>query len=257
MPVSDQPPSLDQVLAGTNQVVEERQLEEGIVGVRLSALKAVALSYGTQAGFARRSYEIQQTVQKRSDELDEVYNFQGLILERNVLPPVLAEATNSLEATGSDTVRLTDHTYQIVSQARFVTTTPSWRDYLLQPISVQGPNGEFTLTPRDAKEKRYWDAQLKEGWADGVKQADQVFQAELARLDRDYKGMVLYRHLLSRRMVSTPFVAESNLGVTGDGNRIAVNDRILRITAMPQLDTQSDQWRAPIVPAKPDEPGKP
>lgn len=248
MPVSDTPPSLEQVLAGTDRVVEERQLESGISGLRLGALKSVALGYGTQAGYARRAFEIREQIQSRTRELDRIYDFQGLMLDRNVLPPVLVETASTLSMTGTDTLRLSDHTYQIVSQAKFVTAAPSWREYLLTSLTVSMGGQDLSLVPRDPSEKRFWDAQVRAGWQVGVQQADQVFAAQLARLSRDYKGMVLYRHLLSLNMVSKPFVAESNLGVTGDGNQIAINDRVLRITALPQLETRSEQWRAKLVP---------
>ncbi len=248
MPVSDAPPSLEQLLAGTERVVLEQQLETGISTLRLGALKATALSYGTQAGYARRAFEIQGKVQSQARELDRVFDFQGLMLDRNVLPPVLVEAANTLTHTGPDALRLSDHTYQIASQARFVTAAPNWREYLLSSMTAALGGLELSLVPRDAAEKRYWDAQVRAGWSVGVQQADQVFAAQLARLSRDYKGMVLYRHLLSLNMVSKPFVAESNMGVTGDGNQIAVNDRVLRITAMPQLETRAEQWRAKLLP---------
>ena len=250
MLVSDVPPTLEQTLSGSQRIVEERQLESGISGLRLGALKAVALGYGTQAGYARRAFEIRQEVQSQTTHLNKVYDFDGLILERNVLPPVLVEAANTLAMSGTDTLRLSDHTYQIVTQARFVTAAPTWRDYLITGVTMTASAPDLSLTPRDANEQRYWEAQVKAGWAVGMQQADQVFQAQLARLTRDYKGMVLYRHLLTRNMVSKPFVGDSNLGVTGDGSQIAINDRILRITALPQLETRSAQWKAKLVPSR-------
>lgn len=249
MLVSDVPPSLDRVLAGTEQVVQAQQLESGISTLRLSALKSVALSFGTQAGYARRTYEIREQVQSRSNVLDRVYDFQGVMLDRNVLPPVLVEFTNTLSLAGEDALRLSDHTYRISSQARFVSAVPSWREYLLTSVVSSTGAQDLTLVPRDENEKRFWEAQVRAGWQAGVQQADQVFAVQLARLDRDFKGMVLYRHLLSLNMVSKPFVAESNMGVTGDGSQIAINDRVLRITALPQLEMRAEEWRAKLVPA--------
>lgn len=248
MPVSDTPPTLEQVLAGGDRAAEVRELEAKIPSLRLEAIKAAALSYGTQAGFARRSFEIEKTIRARSEKLGQVYNFCGLMLDRNVVPPVLVESRSSLQVTGSDVLRLSDATYQIAVQARFATACPTWQDYLIRSATytIEGIDG--VLAPRDDAERLFWRGQVAQGWTTGVQQADRVFQANLARLERDYKGMLLYRHLLTRHMVSKPFVAESNLGVTGDGNRIAINDRILRITALPQLEVRSEKWQAPLVP---------
>lgn len=252
MPVSDTPPTLEQVLSGAERSEAERALEARIPGLRLRALKASAMGYGTQAGFARRSYEIEQTTQRRSKELSRVYDFCGLMLDRNVVPPVLVESRNALQATGTDLLRLSDATYQIATQAHFATVCPSWRDYLIRSAVYQAEGVDIALAPRDDAERRYWQAQVREGWKAGVLQAEQVFAANLARLERDYKGMVLYRSLLTRNMVSRPYVAQSNLGVTGDGNRVVINDRFLRITALPQLDTRSEKWVSPLVPRSPD-----
>lgn len=251
MPVSDTPPTLEQVLSGTERSETERALEAKIPGLRLQALKASAMSYGTQAGFARRNYEIEQTVQGRTGELNRIYDFCGLMLDRNVVPPVLVESRNTLQATGSDLLRISDATFQIVAQAHFSTACPSWRDYLIRSATFRADGVEIALTPRDDAERRYWQTQVAAGWKVGVDQADQVFAANLARLERDYKGMVLYRSLLTRKMVSKPYVAQSDLGVTGDGTKISINDRILRITALPQLDVRSEKWIAPVVPRSP------
>lgn len=252
MPVSDNPPTLELVLSGSDRAAAERALEGKIPALRLEALKSSALSYGTQAGFARRSFEIEKTVQARTTELNRVYDFCGLMLDRNVVPPVLLESRNALQATGTDVLRISDATYEIAAQARFATVCPSWAEYLIRSATYRVESVAGALAPRDEGERRFWQTQVTNGWNIGVQQADQVFSANLGRLERDYKGMVLYRHLLTRNMVSKPFVAESNLGVTGDGNRITINDRVLRITALPQLETRTEKWQAPLVPRSPD-----
>lgn len=257
MPVSDTgapptPPTLEQVLKGAEQSQAERALEAKIPGLRLQALKSAALAYGTQAGFARRTYEIEKAIQGRTRELNRVYDFCGLMLDRNVVPPVLVESRNALQATGADMLRLSDATYQIAEQARFATVCPSWRDYLIKSATFQQDGMDISLMPRDDTERRFWETQLAQGWKLGEEQADQVFSANLSRLERDYKGMVLYRSLLTRNMVSRPYVAQSNLGITGDGNQITINDRFLRITAPSQLQTRSEAWTSPLVPQSPD-----
>ena len=47
-------------------------------------------------------------------------------------------------------------------------------------------------------------------------------------------------------MVSPPYVSNTDLGVTGDGDEIHIDDRVLRITALPALNTHSDEWRAAV-----------
>ena len=58
--------------------------------------------------------------------------------------------------------------------------------------------------------------------------------------------MIRYRKLLAQNMVSPPLVAEKEMGVTGGGDQISVNDRVLTIKALPSLKADSEQW-TPIV----------
>ena len=59
--------------------------------------------------------------------------------------------------------------------------------------------------------------------------------------------MIMYRKLLAMNMVSPPFVSHTDLGVTGDGGEIHIDDRVLRITALPALNVNSSEWRAAVA----------
>ncbi|RQR11359.1 type IV secretion system protein DotC [Burkholderia stagnalis] len=220
--------------------------------IRLTALKERAIELGVQSGLARRAYEIDQMLEAAKTQLDTVYDFNALLLDKNVMPAVLVEAKNSLTQSNADTVRLADATYTIERQARFVTTPLNWRQYLIQEVKPQqrfgaSPVDKATL-PTNAAEQKVWAQFVTEGWQLGVSQGNQIFDTSLARLDRDYRGMVLYKSLVIRRMISTPFVAEANMGVTGDGHSMSVNDRVLRITTKPELQTNPGNWKVIGVP---------
>jgi defect in organelle trafficking protein DotC len=215
--------------------------------IRLQALQDTAMGISARSGLAMQAQAINQQLEKQDRELRQVFNFNALLLEHNVLPPVLAEGRDSLNLADDDTIRLADRTYQIVSQARFVTTPPQWREYLWMDYQKpELPNA--VLLPKSAEEKRVWDKYVETGWQQGIKQAEQIFADNLARMKRDYAGMVLYRKLLAQRIVSAPFVAKAELGVTGGGSDMRVNDQILRITAHPSLQSNSKAWKAVPVP---------
>ena len=57
----------------------------------------------------------------------------------------------------------------------------------------------------------------------------------------------MYRKLLAMNMVSPPYVSHTDLGVTGDGAEIHIDDRVLRITALPALNVNSSEWRAAVA----------
>lgn len=214
----------------------------GIGTVRMQALRQTAARLGTQGGLAWRAEHIDTALKKQADYLDHTFNFNQLLLEHNVLPPVLATTDDSLNLASDNSIRLADKTYSIISPARFVTVPPTWRDYLwLNYKKPDVPN--HSLLPKNQKEVRYWNRFFVSGWKAGLEQANQIFSANLSRMKRDMGGMVLYKKLLAQHMVSAPFVAKADLGITGNGNHLRINDKVLRITAQSQLQPNSKDWK--------------
>jgi len=213
--------------------------------VRLQALQNTAMSLGAQAGLAWRAQQINALLAQDDKKLSTTFDFHRILLEHNVLPPVLAQGRNTLNLADNQTIRLADRTYQIISQARFVTAPPHWRDYLGMAYTIP-ERPDNTLLPRNGAEQAIWKRCVSTSWEQGMAQANAIFADNLARLHRDYDGMVLYRSLLAQHMVSAPFVAKSALGVTGSDTDLRINDQVLRITALPVLQKDSSQWRAGI-----------
>ncbi len=219
-----------------------------INSIRLENLKQTARGIAAQASLSWRSRQLNLMLNSQKRNLDRIFNFNYLILNQNVLPPILAEGKNILNLADDFTIRVADQKYQIVQPPRFITTPPNWRNYIwMGYIKPEIPNS--TLLPQNATERKVWNDYIRIGWNDGIIQADQIFSTNLARLQRDYEGMILYRKLLAQHMVSPPYVSEAELGVTGDGNDIHINDRVLRITSISQLQTDPASWR-PIIPTK-------
>lgn len=218
-----------------------------ISGIRNIGLRDTALSLGARAGLAWRAEQINQSVMHHERQLDLVYNFNGMLLDDNVLPPVLIEGRQTLDQFSDNVIRVADRAYSIQSQARFVTLAPTWRDYL--KLNYGPPElPDTSLLPRNETEKKIWDRYLDEGWQAGITQADVIFAESLGRLKRDYNGMILYRKLLAQNMVSRPFVAQANLGVTGGEDQMAINDRVMTISALPEFNTASQEWESQITP---------
>lgn len=218
--------------------------------IRLDALKETALSLGAQGGLAWKASAINNMLAASDKQLSQVFNFTGLILDNHVLPPVMQESQQSLQLDDPNTIRLADHTYKILKQARFVTTAPIWQDYLWMNYS-KPELPDSTLLPRSSEERALWIKYIHIGWRNGVAQAQSIYADNLARLERDFKGMVLYRKLLAKNMVSKPFVAKTNLGITSDGGQMRISDQVLRITATPTLNTNVKQWKPALVKVTP------
>ena len=220
---------------------------QGQVGkIREMALRETALTLGAQGGLAYRARIIDEELTDQARYLDTVFDFNSLVLEHNILPPVLLEGRNTLNLADTQTIRISDRVYKVSKQARFITTPPTWRQYLWMDYKKPDyPN--ITLLPKYVTERQIWSFYVTRGWKKGVEQANTIIEENVARIKEDYSGMILYRKLYAMNMVSPPFVSHTDLGVTGDENEIHIDDRVLRITALPGLNTNSKEWRAPVT----------
>lgn len=214
--------------------------------IREMGLKEIALSLGAQSGLAWRAKIIDEQLVKQTRNLDAIYDFNALVLEHNVLPPVLLEGRNTLNLADTQTIRVSDRTYKVSKQAHFITTPPGWREYLW--MDYQKPAyPHVSLLPKDKEERAIWSCYIEKGWEQGVEQANTILEESIARIKEDFTGMILYRKLLAMNMVSPPYVSNTELGVTGDGDEIHIDDRVLRITALPALNINSNEWRAAVA----------
>ena len=217
----------------------------GLSKIRLMALKETATSIGAKGGLAWQSKKINESLVARTNNLDQIFDFQRLLLNHNVLPPVLVTGQQLLNIDGQDSIRIADQTYKIEQQARFVTTAPTWQSYLMMNFKKPALPDQ-TLLPRDDAERKVWIKYVRKGWTQGVIQAKNIYADNLARLKRDFNGMLLYQTLLNKNMVSKPYVAKSNMGVTSNSQdtQLYINDQVLRITALPKLNPNSRSWKA-------------
>ncbi|HAF87665.1 MAG: type IV secretion system protein DotC [Legionellaceae bacterium] len=214
--------------------------------IRLMAIKETALSVGAQSGLAYQANLIDKALYHQARTLDTVYDFNALILQHNILPPVLLEGRNTLNLANDQTIRTSNRVYKIHKQAKFITTAPNWRQYLwLDYKKPEYPNK--TLLPKNRAERQIWCSFVEKGWKNGIEQANIILEESIARIKQDYVGMLLYRKLLAMNMVTAPFVSHTDLGVTGDESEIHIDDRVLRIAAMPGLNVHSREWNAAVA----------
>ncbi|MGH0003679.1 type IV secretory system conjugative DNA transfer family protein [Pseudovibrio ascidiaceicola] len=216
--------------------------------LRIPAMEEAALAYGAQAGLAHATDQITAKLNKQGRKLSRIYSFDDLMLPgpNGVLirPPVIVEARDTWEAADEGkSLRISDTVYEIIEDARFASVAPTWHEYLL----IDFPEPELPnpmLLPKSSQEKSQWDKWVVKGWREGEKQAQESLQTNLRRLKRDFGGMVRFNLLLEENKVSAPVLAEGNMGVTGDGNNMRVNDRSLAITADSKLIIRPAEWQS-------------
>lgn len=219
--------------------------ESSVDDMRLDSVKEAAATLGAQSGLAWRMKQINEIITKASPQLNKIFNFRHLMLEHQVVPPVLITADNTVNMGGGDTLRVAEKTYAIAIGPRFASSPPNWESYLL--VYYEKPERpDNTLLPKTKDEAIAWNKAIIKSWKSGIDQANQIFESNLSLLNRDYKGMLLYRMLLSQKMITPPFVAETSLGVTGSPDEIRLNDKILRITKSSSLVTDASSWKATV-----------
>lgn len=223
--------------------------------IRQQALQEAAQALGMQAGLNYESTQIDTILQKNAEELDQIFDFNQVMYQDNVMPPVITKASNlvNINPTG-DTIRIAGQTYNIISPAKFVTAPPSWRDYLWQSYP-QPALPDKSVLPENSQEQAFWRVNLLQGWNQGINQAIAIFGINLNLLERDFNGMLLYKQMLVQNKVSPYYVNHTEQGITGNAHHMVIDDQTLQITTQPQLLYQSQRWDAtPVAIAPPPAP---
>ena len=257
----DKPDPLETEMFGSSDIPltlkEAEQLEADITytegestmqfDIRKEAVKEAAISYGARAGLTWRTYYIRREMDRRARSLDRIYDFRQLLIPAPsgllIEPPIISENVNSMiiESDGQQAA-VSDRIYNIMNNAKIVSAPRTWRSYLERNWGVVEPPPDI-LRPRDGEERAVWIKLVRKGWAEGVKQANEIFEQDLNQLTSDYEGMVRYRMLLAQGMVSAPYALQVDRGVTGGGDQMRVGDRAVQITGKPSLRTGYDTWQ--------------
>ncbi len=245
------PPDLNTLMAlpKDSNAAPEKEGEGLPFDIRRDAIREAAISYGARGGLAWRTYNIRRELLTRSRYLDKIYDFRqflipgpsGLMIE----PPIITEAMNAmLIESGGQTAAVSDTIYNIINNANIVSAPRNWRSYLERDWGTVEPPPDI-LRPETDEERLLWQRLVQQGWDEGVKQADEIFQDDLNVLMSDFQGMIRYRSLLAQGMVSPPYALQVDRGVTGNdkGDEMRVGDRAVQITGKPRLITGTEQWQ--------------
>jgi defect in organelle trafficking protein DotC len=243
-----QPMSLEDLQNVEKEEPAKTEKGEGIAyDLRKEAIKEAAVSFGARGGLAWRTYHISKELEERARQLDKVYDFRQLLIPAPsgllIEPPIVSESLNALIIQeGGQSAAVSDRLYNIVHNAKIVSTSRTWRTYLERDWGeIELPPD--ILRPETHQERKAWKELVAKGWAEGIAQADEIFQDDLLALMADFQGMVRYRSLLAQGMISPPYALQVDRGVTGGGEEMRIGDRAVQITGVPELITGSDQWQ--------------
>ncbi len=247
--VTLEPPPAMKTLQRIEASNEGEDFAEGTmpIDIRRDAVIEAALSFGARGGLAMRTFEINQELERQTGAMDKVYNFRSLLIAAPsgllIEPPVISESIDAMIIdTDGQSAAVSDRIYNINRNAKIVTTSRDWREYLKRDWG-KVKNPPDILMPQDDEEREIWKEKVAEGWKSGYEQADETFESDLSRLIADFSGMVRYRKLLAQGMVSSPYANQVDRGVTGGGYQMRVGDRAIQLTGTPQLISGHDQWK--------------
>ena len=235
-------------LAGLQEIEAPATPAEELTGlqIRNDAMREAALSYGARGGLSARTFELMREVAKYDAEMTRVFDFRQLLVAAPsgllIEPPVIDESQYALKvAPEGQEAAVADRVFAIDKPARIVSAPRDWRSYIERDWDVvEPPPG--VLLPRTDEERANWRKWVGDGWKMGFQQADEIFQADLDRLAKDFTGMVRYRMLLAQGMVSAPYAMHQDRGVTGGGSEMRVGDRAVRITGPSQFEPRAERW---------------
>lgn len=207
---------------------------------RQRAVQDAACSVGARGGLASAGARISKWLESRADALDAKFPFGILLLRDGVLPAVVTESRDLVsQDRGQDSIRYGKLQYRIVEQARFVTVTPTWRDYLYAglPSAADRVNLPSSgLLPRDSEEKSIWNEAVRRCWADGESQAKSIEELNFNRFERDYGGMTRYRILVQHGVITAPVVSTQIAEAIRKAGELTLDDVTKRITTQPDFD---------------------
>jgi defect-in-organelle-trafficking protein DotC len=233
------------------------RLQEPFKDLRQRAIHDASFALGAQLGLNWRFQQIWADLNQHAAYLDEVYNFEPLLLNADrVLPPVIVKADNTYQQSGDDQAQTTAVSYQILSPARVVSTAPNWRNYFPSPSAFStSMMPDPSLLPKNDVERKIWSDAAQDGWNEGVSQANQIAEIDLNKLEQDFLGMIMFKKLSIQGMVSVPFLANGNLGIVVKGRSLSIDEMNFRLTGQPAF--QAPQNWTPVATQEPDPPPPP
>lgn len=225
--------------------------------LKLKAMTEYAKSVAIRAGIKARIATINEVIESNSRNLDAIYDFDALMIEGKVSPPVISEATNLYNQKNDTQINRASRMFKIEKQARFSSTATNWREYLAFPVEASAFEryayiaGE--MKPKDDIELKAWQDATVEGWNLGLRQADIILEQSLARLNRDYIGQVRFHQFVMQGKLTMPVINHYNLYDRNDGSTMVVDEDMLKISVLPTFKDQEMITSLPQHQLGPDE----
>ena len=204
--------------------------------MRPKAIREAARLVTFQTAMSWRYGQLLEETERYSAIMDTAFNFTPLMLtqgEALILPPQIARAGASMRIEDGATATAAKTTYELLEPARYVAVVPNWREFLMADEFPSPEEPNPALLPKNTEERAIWRAAVREAWAQGLAEADQLYADNVSRMARSYRGVMLYHLLTAQHLLSRVNTASSDLGTrrSDNGNKLNIGQKVYRITA--------------------------
>ncbi|NBV28485.1 hypothetical protein EBR43_04245 [bacterium] len=212
---------------------------------RFEVIRDSALMYSAQCSLRFHYHIINEALKNKASLLDKIYNFQPIMLDHDILPPVVIQSDRSIEKVSSNHLIIADKTFKILKDAAFLTTPLTWREYLIENI-LEPAVPDKSFLPGNNLEKEVWAKYVEQGWEAGKEQAFRIFSNNIDRLNQEYLGMIAFHRLFQQGLMTAPIINEIENGVTMNADVMNINQRILAIAQQGFLEGDYQRWHSYI-----------
>ena len=202
--------------------------------MRPKAIREAARLVTFQTAMSWRYGQLVAETERYSAIMDTAFNFAPLLLtqgEALILPPQIARAGASMRIEDGATATAAKTTYELLEPARYIAVVPNWREFLMADDFPAPEQPNPAVLPKNAEERAIWQAAVREAWAQGLAEADQLYADNVSRMARSYRGVMLYHLLTAQHLLSRVNTASADLGTRTQGNKLNIGQKVYRITA--------------------------
>ena len=204
--------------------------------MRPKAIREAARLVTFQTAMSWRYDQLLEEAERYSAIMDTAFNFAPLMLtqgEALIMPSQIARAGASMRIEDGATATAAKTTYELLEPARYVAVVPNWREFLMADEFPSPEEPNPALLPKNTEERAIWRAAVREAWAQGLAEADQLYTDNVSRMARSYRGVMLYHLLTAQHLLSRVNTASSDLGTrrSDNGNKLNIGQKVYRITA--------------------------
>ncbi len=229
----DDPKALDTLLHLEGKKDKE---SSAVMDLRPKAIREAAQLVTFQTAMSWRYEALVAITEKYSAIMDTAFNFAPLLMTQGdtlIMPPILTTAGTSMRFENGETVTSAKTTYELLEPAHYIATIPTWREFLLVDAFPEPEKPNPAVLPQNAEERAIWKEAVREAWAQGLHEADQLYADNVAHLTRSYRGVMLYHLLTAQDLLSRVHTASADMGlhVTDNGNKLNIDQKVYRITA--------------------------